>query len=358
MEIGLIGLPQVGKTTLFNLLTGANYPTGILGETKVHTGSAPVPDARVDFLAALYRPQKVTCARVNFKDIPGVDLRGGEKGAAIRFFEEVRGADALCYVVRAFTAAGVPPYFDALLPLREFQELYAEILLADIMLVERRLERIRSGKKVSKQAATEVALLERCVAALNEERPLTGVPQTPEEKALFAGYSFLSLKPLLVAVNVDESGLKGGYPQQEALLRYTTERCIPVVEVAARIEAEIAELAPEERAEFLESLGLQEPGIARLARAAYRALGLISFFTVGKDEVKAWTVREGTVAKKAAGKVHSEIERGFIRAEVFAFDDLRQLGSPAKLRDAGLLRLEGKDYVVRDGDIVHFRFKV
>jgi GTP-binding protein YchF len=358
LEIGLIGLPQVGKTTLFNLLTGASYPTGIFGETKVHTGSAPVPDARVDFLAALYRPQKVTYARVDFKDIPGVDLRGGEKGAAVRFFEEVRGADALCCVVRAFTAPGVPAYFDALLPLREFQEIYAEILLADIMLVERRLERIRSGKKVSKQAAAEVALLERCLAALNEERPLTELARTPEEEALFAGYGFLSLKPLLLAVNVDEDGLKGGYPQQEALLRYATERGIPVVEVAARIEAEIAELPLEDRVEFLDNLGLQEPGIARLARAAYRALGLISFFTVGEDEVKAWTVKEGTVAKRAAGKVHSDIERGFIRAEVFAFDDLRQLGSPAKLREAGLLRLEGKDYVVRDGDVIHFRFKV
>lgn len=359
MEIGLIGLPLVGKTTFFNLLTGASWPTGLAGETRVHTGSAPVPDKRLDFLAALYRREKIVYARVDFKDIPGLDPRQGSKAAGIRFLEGVRGADALCCVVRAFSAPGVPTYFDAVLPFREFQEILSELLLADIMLVERRLERLRSGRKVSKEAAAEVALLERCLATLNNEEPLGKVTLSPEEKGLFTGYGFLTEKPLILAVNLDEIGLReGDYPQGEVLRDYVERRGIPVVEVAAQIETEIANLPPEDRAEFLEDFRLEEPGINRLARAAFRCLGLISFFTVGEAEVRAWVIKEGTTAKKAAGKVHSDMERGFIRAEVFRFEDLYRLGTPARVREAGLVRLEGKDYPVRDGDVIHFRFNV
>ncbi|MEW6770849.1 MAG: redox-regulated ATPase YchF [Bacillota bacterium] len=359
MKIGLIGLPLVGKTTFFNLLTGASRPTGLTGEARVHTGSAPVPDKRLDFLAALYRREKIVYARVDFKDIPGLDPRQGSKAAGVRFLEEVRGTDALCCVVRAFTAPEVPAYFDAVLPFREFQEILSELLLADIMLVERRLERLRSGRKIPKEAAVEAALLERCLAVLNNEEPLGKVSLAPEEKSLFAGYGFLTEKPVILAVNLDETGLKSSaYPQREDLWNYAQKRGIPVVEVAAQIEVEIAELPPEDRVEFLGDLGLEEPGVERLAKAAYRCLGLISFFTVGEAEVKAWVIKEGTTAKKAAGKVHSDMERGFIRAEVFHFDDLYRLGTPARVREAGLVRLEGKDYVVKDGDVVHFRFNV
>uniref|UniRef100_A0A7C2E2U9 Redox-regulated ATPase YchF n=1 Tax=Ammonifex degensii TaxID=42838 RepID=A0A7C2E2U9_9THEO len=359
MEIGLIGLPLVGKTTFFNLLTGASWPTGITGETKVHSGSAPVPDKRLDFIAALYQRERIIYARVDFKDIPGLDPRRRDKAASICFLGEVQGADALCCVVRAFAVPEVPAYFEAVSPFREFQEILTELLLADIILVEQRLERLRSGRKVSKEAAAEVALLERCLAALNDEEPLGRVPLAPEERNPFAGYGFLTVKPVIIAVNLDEEGLKqGDYPQRKELLDYAAKREIPVIEVAAQIEAEIAELPPEDRTEFLKDLGLQEPGIARLAKAAYRCLGLLSFFTVGRDEVRAWVIREGTPAKKAAGKVHSDMERGFIRAEVFHFNDLFRLGTPAKVREAGLVRLEGKDYPVRDGDIIHFRFKV
>lgn len=359
MEIGLVGLPLVGKTTIFNLLTGEACPTGVPGETRVHVGSAPVPDRRIDFLATVYRPTKVTNARVDVRDIPGLDPRGGDRAASVRFLEEVRRADALCFVVRAFGAAEVPTYFDEVWPFRELQELHAEILLADILLVERRLEHIRSGKKVTKQSEVEIALLERCLKLLNNGQAIGKLLLAPEEEAIFAGYGFLTVKPVIAAVNLDEAGLRqGDYPQRDLLTKYTAEHCIPLVDVSAQIEAEIAQLPAEDRAEFLADLGLKEPGIARLAKAAYHALGLVSFFTVDGGELRAWTVEEGTAAKKAAGRVHSDMERGFIRAEVMEFGDLEKLGIPAKVREAGLLRIEGKDYIVKDGDIIHFRFKV
>lgn len=359
MEIGLVGLPMVGKTTFFNLLTGAALPAGVAGDTKVHAGSAPVPDKRLEVLASVYRPRKVTCARVDFKDIPGLDPRRADRAGAVRFLEEVRGADALCLVVRAFTAGGIPAYFDAVAPFKELLEVSAELALADIFLAERRLERLRGGKRIPKQVEAEVSLLERCLEALNNERPVSEIALAPGEENLFKGYGFLTTKPVIVAVNLDEDGIRHrDFPQREALLNYAAERRIPVVEVAALLEAEIARLLPQDRFEFLTDLGLEEPGIARLAMAAYRSLGFISFFTIASDEVRAWTIKAGTTAKKAAGKVHSDMERGFIRAEVFHFDELFRLGTPAKVREAGLLRLEGKDYIVRDGDVVHFRFKV
>jgi GTP-binding protein YchF len=359
LEIGLVGLPLVGKTTVFNLLTGTAVPTGIAGDTRVHKGTAPVPDKRLDFLAAVYLPQKVTCARVDFKDIPGLDPRRGDRAANARFLAEVRGADALCFVVRAFADAEVPAYFGAVTPYKELLEVRAELLLGDILLVEKRLDHIRTGKKISKEAGMEIAFLERCLDALNEERPVAEVPLTPEEKSLFISYGFLTDKPVILAVNLDEKSLRqGDYPQRELMLGYAAGKGIPVVETAALIEAEITELPSEERTEFLRDLGLEEPGIARLAAAAYRCLGLISFYTVVSDEVRAWTIRAGANAKKAAGKVHSDMERGFIRAEVFRYEDLFRLGTPAKVREAGLFRLEGRDYTVQEGDVIQFRFKV
>ncbi|MEW6183807.1 MAG: redox-regulated ATPase YchF [Bacillota bacterium] len=359
MEIGLVGLPLVGKTTFFNLLTGMTAPTGVTGDAKVHTGSAPVPDKRLDFLTAIYRPQKTTCARVDIKDIPGLDPRRGDRAAGVRFLEEVRGADALCYVVRAFDAPEIPSYFEAVQPLKELQEIHSELLFADIMLIERRLEHIRGGKKIAKQAVLEIALLERLLDALNNERAVGNVDLTPEEEEIVPGYGFLTEKPMILAVNLDEEGLRNNdYPERRPLVDYAAKRDLPVVEVAAQIEAEIALLAPEDRMEFLRDLGLEEAGVARLATAAYRSLGLISFFTVGEDEVKAWTITKGTVAKKAAGKIHSDLERGFIRAEAFHYEDLSRLGTTAKVREAGLFRLEGKEYIVRDGDILNIRFKV
>ncbi|ACX51715.1 GTP-binding protein YchF [Ammonifex degensii KC4] len=359
MEIGIVGLPLVGKTTLFNLLTGACAPTGPGSEPKVRRGSAPVPDSRLDFLASLYQPRKVTPARIDFKDIPGLDPRQGEKEARIRFLEEVRSADALCFVVRAFDHPDLPFYFGKMSPVEEFREILAELWLADYSLVEKRLERIREGKKkVRRDKEVEVQLLERCRELLEQEEFLQKLTLSPEEEPIFVNYGFLTVKPFILAVNVDERGLKEGYEGREELLREADARGIPLVEVAAQIEGEIAALPPEEQELFMADLGLPEPGIARLARAAYRSLGLISFFTVGEDEVRAWPIKEGTTARKAAGKVHSDIERGFIRAEVFNFEDLKRLGSPAKVREAGLLRLEGKDYRVKDGDIIYFRFKV
>ncbi|MGO0122707.1 redox-regulated ATPase YchF [Desulfothermobacter acidiphilus] len=359
MEIGIIGLPLVGKSTLFNLLTGASVPTGPGSEPKVHRGSAPVPDPRLDFLVSLYRPRKLTPARIEFKDLPGLDPRHSEKEARIRFLEEVRNSDALCCVVRAFNHPELPPYFGSLDPLKEFRELLAELWLADYSLVEKRLERLHAGKKKSRpEQELERHLLEKCQELLEEEKFLSQLHLTSEEEAIFINYGFLTVKPFILAVNLDESGLQGGYEGREELRREAEARGVQLVEVAAQIEMEIAALPLEEQRLFMADLGLKEPGIARLAQAAYRSLGLISFFTVGEDEVRAWPIKAGTTARRAAGKVHSDIERGFIRAEIFAYQDLERLGSPAKVREAGLLRLEGKDYVVQDGDIVHFRFKV
>ncbi|MEW6173918.1 MAG: GTPase, partial [Bacillota bacterium] len=197
MEIGLVGLPLVGKTTFFNLLTGMTVLTGVAGDIKVHTGSAPVPDKRLDFLTAVYNPQKTTCARVDIKDIPGLDPRRGDRAAGVRFLEEVRGADALCYVVRAFAAPDLPAYFEAVQPLKELQEIHTELLFADIMLIERRLEHIRSGKKIPKHAALEMTVLERLLEALNNERAVGTVSLTPEEEAIIPGYGFLTEKPLI-----------------------------------------------------------------------------------------------------------------------------------------------------------------
>jgi hypothetical protein len=359
LEIGLVGLPQVGKTTVFNLLTGTAVPTGVTGDTRVHKGTAPVPDRRLDFLAAVYLPKKVTSARVNFKDIPGLDPRRGDRAANVRFLAEVRGADALCYVVRAFAGAETPAYFDAVAPYKELLEVRAELLLADIMLVEKRLEHIRTGSKISKEAGAEIAFLKRCLEALNEEQPVRETAKTAEEKSLFSSYGFLTDKPVVLAINLDEQSLRtGDYPQRDLILNYASGKGMPVVEMAALIEAEIAALPSEERAEFLRDLGIEEPGITRLAAAAQRSLGLITFYTVVGDEVRGWAIRAGTNAKKAAGKVHSDMERGFIRAEVFRCDDLLRLGTPAKVREAGLFRLEGRDYLVQEGDVIQFRFKV
>lgn len=358
MLIGLVGLPLVGKTTLFNLLTGQRVATGTFmgAGAGVNIGMAPVPDRRIDFLSALYKPRKTTYAQVQFKDLPGVEPGQGVAG---KFLDEVRAADLLVHVVRAFTSEDVPHVAGSVDPMRDLADFNTELLLADMGAVEKRIERIKGAKKPPKTAAAEIAVLERFLAALEAEQPVSSVSLTGEERELLVGQSFLTEKPLLLAVNLDEDQLRAGdYPRRDELMAYAAERGFPVIEVSAQVEMEISELSPEDRAEFMADLGLSEPGMARLARAAYDYLGLISFFTVGEDEVRAWTIRRGTVARRAAGKVHSDIERGFIRAEVFNFADLEAAGSPAAVRERGLFRLEGKDYVVQDGDIICFRFNV
>lgn len=355
LTCGIIGLPLVGKTTLFNLLTwSAAETSAFAGRTKTNVGIAPIPDPRLDFLAKLYRPRKITPATLEVIDVPGFT-----PGSGAAFLAAVREVDALIHVVRAFRQEAVPHVEGSPHPVRDLDMVNTELLLADLQMVETRLERIAAGKKVKGEMLAEQAALRRCREALEAEKPLAEAGLTEEEWRALRHIEFLTTKPMIIVVNIDEEQLQQGhYEGKEQVEAYGQARGIPVLDLCARLEVEIAGLEPADRETFLREMGIGEPGIHRLARALYRRLGLISFLTAGEDEVRAWTIREGTRAKEAAGKVHSDMERGFIRAEVVRFEDLQALGTMAKVREKGLVRLEGKDYVVADGDIINFRFNV
>ncbi|SHE84734.1 hypothetical protein SAMN02745133_01252 [Desulforamulus putei DSM 12395] len=359
---GIIGLPMVGKTTVFNLLTNSNQETSnfLSGKTETITASAKVPDKRIDFLANMYKPRKTTYAQIQFSEVPGL-VRGANEGKGVgnQFLSAIRNADLLVHVVRAFKNPDVPHVEDDINPLRDIETIAVEILLADMDLVEKRIQRIQTGKKITKENAFELEVLKKCLAALEEESPISQLGLSEEEKLTLRNYAFLTEKPMMLVINIDEDQFRQGtYPGKEEVEKYAAARGIPVIEICGRIEMEISQLPEEDRAMFMEDLGITEPGIERLARAVYDYLGLISFLTAGEDEVRAWTIKRNTDAKRAAGKIHSDIERGFIRAEVVAFDDLAAAGSMARAREKGLLRLEGKEYIVKDGDIINFRFNV
>ncbi|NLW56485.1 MAG: redox-regulated ATPase YchF [Firmicutes bacterium] len=354
MKIGLVGLPGAGKTTLFQLLTGveaAAYSSGLEGTV----GTARVPDRRVDYLSQLYQPKKTVYAQIDLTDLPGLNVSEQQQKGKNPFLTAVRNVDALVAVGRVFQE-GPPHLLGEIDPRRDLEIIHSELLFSDWEIIEKRLERLEIKKKKENEAERD--LLQRCREELENDGRLTNLTFTAAEEELLRGFQFLTLKPLLVVLNLDEEGFKSGFSGKEEFLAELEARGLPYLEVSAQIEQEIAELPPDDRALFMDDLGIKEPGIDRLARMVYQHLGLISFFTVGEDEVKAWTIDAGTVAKKAAGKIHSDIERGFIRAEVAAYDALREHGSMAKLREKGLLRLEGKDYVVQDGDIITFRFNV
>ena len=359
MQIGLVGMPLGGKTTFFNLLTGTELGTGLSSSIEVHLGSAEIPDQRINFLSKLYKPRKTTYAQIQFKDIPGVSSESGTPAITARLLDEVRSSDVLVQVVRAFQSDMVNAATGSPTPSKDVKEFQTELLLADIGLVETRIKRIRESKKSPKDAVSQAAFLEVILSLLEEERPVSSISVNEAEQAIIAEHNFLTEKPLIFAVNIDELQLtEGDYPEREKVISFAEESGITLIEICAQIEMEISRLEPEERMEFMKELNLQESGISRLARAAYERLGLISFFTVGEDEVKAWAIRKGTTAKKAAGKIHSDIERGYIRAEVFHYNDLYNLGSAAAVKEKGLFRLEGKEYLVQDGDIISFRFNV
>ena len=357
MKIGLIGLPKSGKTTLFNLLTGSKVATARYdsGRAELHTGVARVPDPRVDRLAALFKPKKTTYATFEVVDLAGIE-RGERAGLDTK---EFRNADALLHVVRAFAdeALGVPA------PKRDIEDLETELILADLEVVDRRLERLEASiKKQRKEAdVREQAILARLKKDLESETPLRAAAQEPDEARAIRGFTFLSQKPILHCLNLDEKEIGDGPRGVEQFgLELAARRARTRIGwVSAVIESEVAQLAGDEQRVFLADLGLTEPTIHRVLSDCYALLGLVSFFTVGEDEVRAWPIPEGTRAQDAAGTVHSDIERGFIRAEVNSYDDLVAVdGSFAELRGRGQLRLEGKDYIVRDGEICHFRFNV
>lgn len=349
MRIGIIGVKFTGKTTLFNAITGQRLPTG-QGGVEVHLAAAQVPDQRLARLAALFRPRRTVPAQVEWVDIPGLDLSapcGGREAA--RLLEHARRADALVHVVRGFGGGLGDPA-----PLAELTALDAELALADLQIVENRLGRLTKDRlKLGKQfSMAEPQLLESLRAHLEAGRPLRDLGLDSEQEKLVSGFSFLTRKPLLTVVNAEEQGLDG------EVLRAAQERRQEVIPLCAQLEAEIAQLPEDERLEFLTGLGIGEPALHRLIRAAYTALGLQSFFTVGEDECRAWTVRVGALAPEAAGVVHSDMARGFIRAEVCAYEDLVKAGGLAAAKRENLLRLEGKHYVLRDGDILTIRFAV
>jgi GTP-binding protein YchF len=347
MKVGIVGFPGAGKTTVFNALTGLHAAVGGYGDPgKANLGSIKVPDARIDRLSEIFQPRKTTYAETVFVDVPGASAGASALDQAT--LNQMRDADALALVLRGFpdplTAAPADP-------LRDFENFRGELILADLAVIEKRLERVRKEQKGS-----EVELLDRCRSALEAETPLRRVELSPGEERALAGFALLSRLPLLVAVNGAEAD--AGQPLPTALQARLDADGVGGISLCAQIEMEIAALPADERGAFLADLGLTESARDRFIQAAYGLLDLISFLTSGEDEVRAWPIRRGTTAVKAAGKIHSDIERGFIRAEVVAFDDFVRLGSDAKCREAGKLRLEGKEYVVRDGDIIHFRFNV
>jgi len=361
MKIGLVGLNQTGKTTLFRLLTGKSESsmTGG-GKGAANIGTGIVPDERVEFLSALYKPKKTTYAKIELTDVAGFSIsEDGRNSNAARFLNDVRGCDALVHVLRAFDSDSVIHDMGSLDPMRDFESVKTELLFADLEMIEKRIGRIKTGKKVTKENEKEIVLLERCFSWLENGGTILDMDITDEERLEIRGFSFLTEKPALVVINVDESQWESkDWTNATELKSLCKGQNTPLIELCVGMELEISELPEEDRATFMEDMGIETAGISALSVAVYELLGLISFLTVGEDEVRAWTIEKGTVARKAAGKIHTDIERGFIRAEVVKYDDIHELGSMTKVKENGLFKLEGKEYVVADGDIINFRFNV
>jgi ribosome-binding ATPase len=354
MQLGIIGMPMVGKTTLFELLTETYDKNSSQG--KANTAIARVPDKRIDYLSGVFKPKKTTYAQLELIDIPGL-MPGGEKSASL-FLDTIRKADALLHMVRVFDDESVPYLYDNIDPIRDIETISYELLLSDLDLIEKRIDRINKNKKRNLMLK-ELNLLERLKDAISDEKPISTVNVDDEEQEIMNTYQFLTSKPMLICLNLNENDINSNdYPKKEEIARYAELQNIPVVEVAASIEREIAQLESEEKEIFMKELGIKESGLVKICRIMYHRLGLISFFTVGEDEVKAWTIEAGTSARKAASKIHSDIERGFIRAEVVDYNIFKELGSMTAVKEKGLFRLEGKEYIVKDGEIVHFRFNV
>ena len=344
MKVGLIGHRGAGKTTVFNMLTGLQAQVGGYGgKEEVHLGGIKVPDARVDKLSQVFKPKKTTYAEIRFTDFPASQNDDDLKGNS-NLITQMREVDAMALVLRDFE-----PDAD---PLRQLNDLLTEMILADLTVVENRRTRL----KKEKARPQEEALLERCATTLENEESLRNLEFSADDENLLSGFGFLSRKPVLVLFNQADD--KAGQPLSAAYQDELKRRGLDGLALAGKVEMEVAQLDESDREAFLKEIGIQEPARERFIRASYRLLDLISFLTTGEDEVRAWTITQGTIARKAAGKIHSDIERGFIRAEVIAYDDFVVLGSEAKCKEAGKLRLEGKDYIVQDGDIIHFRFAI
>lgn len=348
MKVGIVGYQGSGKTTIFNTLTGLEAEVGYGSKDKANLGIIKVPDARIDRLGEIFEPKKLVYAEISFVDIAGPEgeRSGGEQGLDARIVQHMRETEALVNVVRAFDNPRLAAAADPARDLRAFEE---ELLLTDMVQIEKRIERL----KKERDSGREKELMERCHAHLSAEQALRTLELAPEERTTVAGFRFLSLKPQLVLVNLAEDAIAAGIP--EAVAAEAASRGLETVEMCGRGEMEIAQLSPEEQADFLADLGIAEPARDRFVQAAYRTLDLISFLTAGEDECRAWPITKGTTAHKAAGVIHTDIEKRFIKANVVRFEDLVELGSMARAKEAGKLRIEGKEYVVGDGDVVEFQ---
>jgi GTP-binding protein YchF len=365
MKTGIIGLPQVGKTSLFKILTKAQLAPAHANPREAHVGVAKVPDDRLDRLAALYNPRKLVHASVEYVDVAAMPTHASKaeaKGAGLSdaIVANIRQVDAVAHVVRAFDDPSIP-HVGEIDPLRDIQNVDFDLMISDLGQVEKRLERLQKDLKKQKtpELEKEFDLLQRCKAFLEQERPLREMEMTPEDKKRVRGFMFLSEKPILHVLNIGESAELGRELEQAAarfnLQDTIARRTTGATAICGKVEAELAEMSDSDAAEFLASYGMTESGLTRLIRKTYELLGLISFFTVGEDECRAWTIENGTRAVHAAGVIHTDLEHHFIRAEVTHWDQLLDAGSEANARAKGTLRLEGKDYVVKDGDVMHIR---
>lgn len=356
MRLGIIGLPQTGKTTLFNALTRGTQPTGVAtGKIEMHTAVVDVPDKRVDELSKMFKPKKTIYAKVTYVDIAGLDGSASKAGISGNLLNQLAQMDGFIHVVRVFEDENVPHVRETIDPLRDILAMDSEFVLNDLISTERKLEHLAEEKKKGAgrdkaQIEREIVFFERIHQALNAEIPLRDVEISSEEEKMMSGFGFLSRKPMLIVLNLSE-----GQKAPEIEYKHQHSR---VVALQGKLEMDIAQLSPEEQQMFLTEYGIEEPSLNRMIRYSYDLLGLHSFFTAGEDECRAWTVRRGALAPEAAGVIHTDLQKGFIRAEVIAYDDLMALGSMAEAKAKGKYRLEGKEYIVQDGDILNIRFNI